>query len=119
MKKSETFGERIRRRRMELGMGLREAARQADISATFMSRIETAVEKAVPAEKVIRRFAEILEDDFDELMALAGRIPRDVADYVKADPGMPEFLRRAKQQHVSADKLMALLDKAQGKKGKG
>jgi len=118
MKKSETFGERIRRRRTELGIGLREAARQADISATFMSRIETGAEKAVPAEKVIRKLADMLQDDFDELMTLAGRIPREVTDYVKADPGMPEFLRQAKERNVSAEKLMALLDKAQGKKGK-
>ena len=95
MSNLETFGERIRRRRSELGIGLRDAARQAEISATFLSRIETGAEKAVPAEKVIRRFADILQDDFDALMALAGRIPRDVTDYVKADPGMPEFLRRA------------------------
>jgi transcriptional regulator with XRE-family HTH domain len=119
MKKSETLGERIRRRRMELHLGLRETARQADISATFLSRIETGAEKAVPAEKVIRRLAEILQDDFDELMALAGRVSSEVTDYVKADPRMPEFLRRAKEQNVSAEKLMALLDKAQGKKGKG
>lgn len=118
MRNLETFGERIRRRRSELGIGLRDAARQAEISATFLSRIETGADKAVPAEKVIRRLADILQDDFDALMALAGRISREVADYVKADPGMPEFLRRAKEQNVSAEELMALLDKEQGKKGK-
>ena len=115
MKKSETFGERIRRRRSELGIGLREAARQADISATFLSRIETGAEKAVPGEKVIRRFARILEDDFDELMTLAGRVSSEVTDYVKANPGMPEFLRRAKEQNISTEKLMEMLKKAKGK----
>ena len=66
--KSETLGERIRRCRTERGIGLRETARQAGISATFLSRIETGAEKAIPAEKVIRKLAAILEDDFDELM---------------------------------------------------
>ena len=115
MKKKETFGERIRRRRSELGIGLREAARQAGISATFMSRIENGAEKAVPAEKVIRRFADVLQDDFDELMALAGRIPREVTDYVKADPRVPEFLRLAKAQNISGERLMEMLKKAKGK----
>ena len=67
---------------------------------------------------MIRKLAEILNDDFGALMALAGRIPSEVTDYVKANPGMPEFLRRAKEQNISAKKLMELLDEAQGKKGK-
>ena len=116
--KTETLGERIRRCRPERGIGLRETARQAGISATFLSRIETGAEKAIPAEKVIRKLAAILEDDFDELMALAGRISRDVSDYVKADPGMPEFLRMARERNVTAEKLMELLNKAETKKGR-
>jgi len=116
--KSETLGERIRRCRTERGIFLRETARRAGISATFLSRIETGAEKAIPAEKVIRKLADILEDDFDELMALAGRISRDVSDYVKADPGMPEFLRMAKERNVSAEKLMELLSKSDTKKGR-
>jgi HTH-type transcriptional regulator, competence development regulator len=57
------------------------------------------------------RIADLLDDDFGELMALAGRIPSDVTDYMKADPKMPEFLRRARARKISAEELMALLDK--------
>jgi transcriptional regulator with XRE-family HTH domain len=115
---TETFGARVRRKRLLLRLGLRDTAKRVGISPTFLSRIETSAEKAVPSEDVIRKLAEILNDDFGELMALAGRIPSEVTDYVKAHPGMPEFLRRAKEQNISAKKLMELLDKAQGKKGK-
>jgi HTH-type transcriptional regulator, competence development regulator len=108
---SETFGERVRRKRMELRLGLRDTARRAGISATFLSRVEIGAEKAIPSEGVIRKLADLLDDDFGELMALAGRIPSDVTDYMKADPKMPEFLRRARAKKISAEQLMALLDK--------
>lgn len=111
----ERFGARVRQRREECRLGLRDTARRAGISATFLSRVETDAEKALPSEEVIRKLAEILNDDFDTLMRLAGRIPSEVKDYVKADPGMPAFLRRAKAENIPAEKLMALLDKAKDK----
>jgi HTH-type transcriptional regulator, competence development regulator len=112
---TERFGEHVRRRRQECGLGLRETAKRAGISATFLSRVETNAEKALPSEEVIRKLASILNDDFDELMVLAGRISSEVKDYVKADPRMPEFLRRAKAQNIPAEKLMELLEKAKDK----
>ena len=108
---TETFGERIRRKRGEQKIGLRQAAGKVGISPTFLSRVETNVEKAIPGEEVIRKLADILDDDFDELMALAGRISAEVSDYVKSNPGMPEFLRQARERNISAEKLMELLDR--------
>ena len=111
----ETFGERIRRIRTEKNLGLRETAKKAGISPTFLSRVESAQERAVPAEDTIRRLAEAIGDDFNELMALAGRVPSDVKDYVSGDPKMPEFLRLAREQNVSAEDLIAML-RGQGKR---
>jgi hypothetical protein len=50
------------------------------------------------------------------MMQLAGRVAHDVADVIKSDTGMPAFLRRARDQGISSEDLMKLLDK--GKKGK-
>lgn len=108
---AETFGERIRRRRTELGLKLRATARNAGISATFLSRIETGAEKAIPSEDVIRKLATILDEDFDELMVLAGRISDEVRDYVKSDPRMPEFLRLAREHNITGEKLLEMLEK--------
>jgi len=108
---TETFGERIRRKRTEQNIGLRKAAGKVGISPTFLSRVETNTEKAIPSEDVIKKLSTILEDEFDELMALAGRVSAEVSDLVKSDPGMPAFLRQAKEQNVSAEKLMKLLNK--------
>lgn len=110
----ETFGERIRRKRIERGLGLRETARRIGRSSTYLSRIETGKETAVPSEEVIRKLADLLHDDFDELMQLAGRIPSAVTEYVKADPRMPEFLRRAREKNISAERLLKMLEEAEG-----
>lgn len=107
---AETLGQRIRRKRGEARIGLRQAAKQVGVSATFLSRIETGAEPAPPSERVIAKLAALLNDDFDELMGLAGRVSAEVTSYVKSDPKMPEFLRQAKERNMSAERLMALLN---------
>jgi transcriptional regulator with XRE-family HTH domain len=113
---AETLGDRIKRLRKVRELGLRETATKVGISATFLSRVENNAEKAAPGEEVIRKLAAVLEDNFDTMMQLAGRVAHDVADVIKADTGMPAFLRRARDQGISSDDLMKMLDK--GKQGK-
>ena len=113
---TETLGDRIKRLRKVRELGLRETATKVGISATFLSRVENNAEKAAPGEEVIRKLSAVLQDDFDTMMQLAGRVAHDVADVIKSDTGMPAFLRRARDQGISSEDLMKLLDK--GKKGK-
>jgi len=106
----ERLGERIRRMRAEHKLGLRETATKVGISPTYLSRIETMNEKTPPAEDVIRKLAKLLNDDFDELMHLAGRVPEDVEKVIKGDPSMPAFLRTAKEQKLSGEELGKILE---------
>ena len=106
----ERLGERIRRKRAEHKLGLRETATKVGISPTYLSRIETMDEKTPPAEEVIRKLATLLNDDFDELMQLAGRVPEDVEKVIKGDPSMPAFLRTAKEQKLSGEELRKILE---------
>jgi len=112
----ERFGERIRRKRTEAKLGLRETATKVGISPTYLSRTETAEEKTPPAEEVIRKLADLLNDDFDELMTLAGRISEHVGKVITADSTMPEFLRTVGEKKLSGADLMKLLESQ--KKGK-
>lgn len=113
----ERFGERIRRKRTEAKLGLRETATKVGISPTYLSRTETAEEeKTPPAEEVIRKLADLLNDDFDELMTLAGRISEHVGKVITADSTMPEFLRTVGEKKLSGAELMKLLESQ--KKGK-
>lgn len=105
----ENFGQRVRRLRESKQLGLRETAKKLDISAAYLSRIETSEERTPPAEEVIRRLADVLADDFDELMRLAGRIPSDVKEYITTE-GMPQFLRTAKDRKLTAKQLEGLLE---------
>ncbi len=106
----EKLGDRIRRKRLDRGLGLREAARLAGISPSYLSRIETAGDRSPPAEKVLRAIAEVLGDDFDELMSAAGRVSEDVAAFITLSPGMPAFLREASARRMTAHELRALLE---------
>jgi HTH-type transcriptional regulator, competence development regulator len=103
------FGERIKSVRQELGIGLREAATKLSISAAYLSRIENGQEPRQPTEKIIQRISDLLEEDFDELMYLAGRVAEDVAEVVKCDPQMPAFLRNVREKNVSAAELISML----------
>ena len=114
----ENLGQRIRQKRLERKLGLRETAVKVGISSTYLSRIETMDEASPPAEDVIQRLADLLGDDFDELMQLAGRVPQDVASVIKTDPRMPEFLRRVHQERMTGDELIRMLEERK-RKGEG
>lgn len=90
----ETFGSRLRKRRKDLGLGLRETARPIGKSATILSRVETGREEPLLKEETIRILADVLLDDFDELMLLAGKLPSDVLDGLRRYPWMLDALRR-------------------------
>ena len=53
----------------------------------------------------------------DELMTLAGRVSEESLNVIKADAGMPEFLRTVGERKLSAEDLMKLLP-SEPKKGK-
>lgn len=112
----EKLGDRVRRRRLEKKLGLREAASILEISPTYLSRIETSEEKSPPAEDVVRRIATLLEDNFDELMALAGRVPADVAKIIASDPTLPDYLRSVQQRRLTGQELKGMLPSKKGRK---
>ena len=113
---AERLGDRIRRVRKERALGLRETADKIGISPTYLSRIETMEEKSPPAERVLKKLADLLEDDFDALMQLAGRVPEDLEKVITSNPAMPEVLRQVREKNVSARDLLAWLEKQ--KKGR-
>lgn len=112
----ETLGARLKRMRSFCGLGLRETANKVGISATYLSRIENNAETSPPSEEKILKLAEVLNDNFDDLMRLAGRVPGEVTDLIKSDSSMPAFLRRAKEDNVSATELLKMLEERKSKK---
>lgn len=92
----ETFGQRIHRRRLELGLTVREVARRTGKSATLISRLENSKEKASLKEETVRQLAHALQDSFDELMLLMGKLPCDILTMIvklRAEPKLLDSLR--------------------------
>lgn len=87
----QALGMALRRARMLYAVGLRELAREAEVSATYLSKIETGQTK--PSERVLRIYSSKFRVDFDELSRLAGRVPGDVEQHLVQTPGALRRLR--------------------------
>src|SRR4030065_1244793 len=82
MVNNQKFGNRLRELRPEAGMTLRELADLVNVNFTYLSKIENGA-LPPPSEKVIRKLAEVLNFDKDELLTLAGIIPADIAEILR------------------------------------
>ncbi|MGE8079064.1 helix-turn-helix domain-containing protein [Peribacillus loiseleuriae] len=67
------FGKYIKKIRDEKGLTLNQAAMYSDISAAQLSRIENGI-RNVPKPKTIKKIADGMKIDYDELMRVAGYI---------------------------------------------
>jgi HTH-type transcriptional regulator, competence development regulator len=113
----EEFGAFIRRKReaMEPRVGLREMARMIGVSPTYLSKVERD-EFPPPAEDKVRKIAEIIECDADDLLARAGRVSTDISDIIKRHPvELTALLRTTKG--LTADDITRLARQAQKAKG--
>jgi HTH-type transcriptional regulator, competence development regulator len=94
--KPERFGARVRRLREQQQITLRKFAEKIGISPTYQSKVERD-EFAPPGEETVRRMAQILGEDPDELLALAGKVASDLPEIIQKQPrAMATFLRAAK-----------------------
>jgi len=82
MTEGQKFGAKLRDLRKKSGMTLRELADKVGIDFTYLSKIENGA-LPPPSEKVIRKLAEVFNYEQDELLALGGIIPADIAEILK------------------------------------
>ncbi|MFO1091314.1 MAG: helix-turn-helix transcriptional regulator [Hyphomicrobiales bacterium] len=88
------FGRRVRRRREDLDIGLRELARRVALSPAYLSMVERG-ELPPPAEEKVVALARELKFDADELLASAGRVSDKVAELVRTHADeLPELIRQ-------------------------
>jgi transcriptional regulator with XRE-family HTH domain len=113
---SEKFGELVRRKRIEKEIGLREMAGMIGVSPTYLSKVERD-EFPPPAEDKVRKIAEIIGCDVDELLARAGRVSSDLSDIIKQHPReLAALLRTTKG--LSVEEMTRLARQAQRAKDK-
>jgi transcriptional regulator with XRE-family HTH domain len=112
----KSFGTLVRQEREAREIGLREMAQKIGVSPTYLSKIERG-EFDPPAEDKVRKIAEIIDHDPDELLALAGRVASDLTDIILKRPReMADFLRAAKG--LTANDMVQLARQARKAKEK-
>jgi transcriptional regulator with XRE-family HTH domain len=115
--KKMRFGQYIRQLRTAKEITLREFARQLGVSPTYISQIEQD-KFSPPAEERVVRMAQILGEDVDELLALAGRVAEDLPEIIRRHPReLATFLRSARG--LSAEDINRLAKQAEKIKKKG
>jgi transcriptional regulator with XRE-family HTH domain len=82
------LGERLRARRQEVGISLRELARRIGVSASLVSQIETG--KVQPSVSTLYALVDELGGSVDEL--LFGEVPESRAEVFRADDGAEDRL---------------------------
>ena len=95
------FGDYIRMRREELRatdreFSVRKVAARLGVQPSYLSKVERG-EQAPPTEAKIRALAEILGEDTDVLLALAGKVSTDLQDVIVHRPQLfAQLIRQLK-----------------------
>lgn len=101
-----SFGEFIRQARKDRGYSQRDLAKLVGLDFTYLSKLENNRADYAPKEDVIRRLAQELDLDPDELVFLAGRIPEQSENFLKQHyKSMPALFRRMQENPEFAQKI--------------
>lgn len=91
----EPIGQRIKRERFDHSMTQRSLAEKVGVGTPHISKIEAGRES--PSDELLRRIAQALSCDYDELLLAAGRLPADLMQTLASDPQSSlQFLRQWK-----------------------
>ena len=94
----EKFSAFIRREREAKGFSLRDMVKKIKVSPTFLSKVET--EDWKPGEEKLRKIAEVIGSDPDDLLARAGRVPTELSEIIKQSPHRHQMTARAHGQGI-------------------
>jgi HTH-type transcriptional regulator, competence development regulator len=115
----QTFGQALRALRMEKNVTLRDMARRLDLTPTYLSQVEQD-KFSPPTEDRIKQMGQILDlpqEQVDQLVAMAGRVPQDLHDVLDEHPHeMASFLRTARG--LTAGDIRQLTEEAEKLKNK-
>jgi transcriptional regulator with XRE-family HTH domain len=113
---NRTLGMAIRDARVKSGRSLRDVAKLLGITPSYQSDIEN--DRRVPAEEVLKRTADTLGLDFEDLMALAGRIGEDAERYLRRQPAAGALFRKLTETNAPEALLRKMMEEAEELKRK-
>lgn len=111
-----TFGERVRDLRKAKNLSQRELADIIGVNFTYLSKIENGKLDfaSFPSEDTIRKLADALDADVDELLLMAKKIPPDIRDRVIEKP---DAFRKLAQ--LDDERLAQVIREIEEEEGKG
>ncbi len=80
----ETFGRKVRRLRKERRLKVNQLAGKLTISVPYLSQIEA--DQATPSEELARRIGQEFEENTEEFLFLARRVPEQLLEILKKFP---------------------------------
>lgn len=105
-----SFGKTVREARMNAEITLRKFAEMLGVSPTYLSQIERD-EYAPPSESRIKKIAQLLKLNADELTAMAKRTPPELEKVFYDKPiEIADFLRTAR--NLNADQIREITSEA-------
>ncbi|MDY7014537.1 MAG: helix-turn-helix transcriptional regulator [Cyanobacteriota bacterium] len=103
----QKFGALIRQARKDKGYSQRELAKLLKLDFTYLSKLENERADYPPKEDAIRALAHHLDLDEEELIFLAGRIPKKEEELLKEHyKGLPTLFRRMRENPEFARKVL-------------
>ncbi len=98
----DKFGERIRTLRVARGYSLRQLAPLVGVGFSYLSKIENNKLDfdGTASEALIRRLAEVLEADEEELLLLANHVPQRITERILQQPDVFRLLASLKPQDL-------------------
>ncbi len=105
------FGQRLRNLRKQKNLSQRDLAARVGIDFTYLSKIEGG-RSDPPSEVIIQRIAQVLEADEDELINLAGKVPKDLKAVLEESPQAVELLRVLSERKLPDETYRRMLDLA-------
>ncbi len=110
------FGRRLRELRKQKNISQRDLAAQVKIDFTYLSKIEGG-RLDPPSEDVIRRLAQALDTDEDELINLAAKVPKELRGVLEGSPQAVELLRVLSERKLPNEIYRQMLDLARESDG--
>ncbi len=105
------FGQRLRNLRKQKNLSQRDLAARVGIDFTYLSKIEGG-RLDPPSEVIIQRIAQVLEADEDELINLAGKVPKDLKAVLEESPQAVELLRVLSERKLPDETYRRMFDLA-------
>ena len=107
----------MERLRNDPGYSLRRVAVASGLEPSFLSKIERGISPP-PSEARIKALAEVLGEDPDVLLGLAGKVSADLYDAIRQRPRLLADLIR-EVRNVPDEAVSRIVKEARAKYGKG